>query len=291
MNYYLRSFGTKSYWAYALLSADSIKTFIAVVGGIWTIVDVLDSYQVWDKTRFPFWSVILLMFFGILVVVITRRPVKKITYKHPGQDLTVEVRIDDLFNVSGQKVISTNTTFDTDTANGIISIKSLQGQFTQKFYQQNIAELDEKLNRGLEGIAFTETTKEAGKSRRFDFGTTVKLREGDQFFYWLAMSDLNYNNNARTTISNVQKALDGLWDFISLKGEKLDTAIPAIGSGLGRLTISRKKLIAIIAHSFIVASEDNIFSNKLVIVVHPADVEKSGLNLFEVKDLLNHYLP
>jgi hypothetical protein len=100
------------------------------------------------------------------------------------------------------------------------------------------------------------------------------LKEGDQFFYWLAMSDLNYNNNAKTTIFNVQKALDGLWDFISMKGEKLDTVIPAVGSGLGRLKISRKKLIAIIAHSFIIASEDNIFSNKLVIVVHPMDVRK-----------------
>ena len=291
MNYHLRSFRTKSYWLYALCSADSIKTFIAVVGGTWTLVDILDSYHVWDKDKFPFWSIYFLILLAIIIVIATRRPVKKIVYKYPGQDLSIEVRIDDIFNVKGQKVISTNTTFDTDTAHGIISLNSLQGQFTQRFYPQNIGELDEKLDQGLQGIPHGDIEKEAGKNRRFEFGTTVKIKEGDQFFYWIAMSDLNYNNNARTTLSNVQKALDGLWDFIGTKGEKLDTVIPAIGSGLGRLKIGRKKLIAIIAQSFISASEDHIFSNKLIIVVHPSDVEKSGLNLFEVKDLLKHYLP
>ena len=291
MNYYLRSFRTKSYWLYALCSVDSVKTFIAVVGGIWTFVDILDSYHFWDKNLFPFWSIYLLIILGVIIVIVTRRPVKKIVYKYPGQDLSIEVRIDDIFNIKGQKIISTNTTFDTDTANGIISLNSLQGQFTQRFYIQNIDELDQKLDYELDGIAYKTIEKEAGKKRRFEFGTTVKIKEGDQYFYWVAMSDLNYNNNARTTLSNVQKALDGLWDYISNKGEKLDTVIPAIGSGLGRLKIGRKKLIAIIAQSFISASEDHIFSNKLIIVVHPSDVAKSGINLFEVKDLLKHYLP
>jgi hypothetical protein len=108
---------------------------------------------------------------------------------------------------------------------------------------------------------------------------------------WFAMSDLNYNNNAKTTLKNVHQALDGLWDFIETKGKKQDIVIPLISSGLGRLTIERKKLIAIIAQSFLNASEDNIFSNKLIIVIHPSDVDKANLTLFEDKDLLNHYLP
>ncbi|GGG92575.1 macro domain-containing protein [Pedobacter zeae] len=291
MNYHLRSFRTKSYWLYALCSVDSLKTFIAVVGGTWTIVDISDSFHLLDKTDLPAFWIYVLMVIGIITVIITRRPVKKISYKYPGEDLSIEVRIDDIFNISGQKVISTNTTFDTDIANGIISPNSLQGQFTNKFYSERVNELNEKIDIGLNDTEFTVIEKEAGKNHRYDFGTTVKFREGDQFFYWFAMSDLNYNNNARTTLNNVQKSLDGLWDFIANKGEKIDIVIPAIGSGLGRLKTSRKKLIAIIAQSFINASEESIFSNKLIIVVHPSDISKSSLNLFEVKDLLRHYLP
>lgn len=291
MNYYLRSFGTKSYWAYALLSIDSIKTFIAVVGGIWALVDIISSYHLINKENLPFYSIFLLSFFGLIIVIITRRPVKRITYKFPGQDLIIEVCIGNLFDISGQKIISTNTTFDTDIANGIISKNSLQGQFTEKYYSQDLQKLNRELDEGLISFPSTTIQKEAGKTKRYEFGTTVKLKFGDQLFYWFAMSDLNYNNNAKTTLKNVHQALDGLWEFIETKGEKDDIVIPLIGSGLGRLTTSRKKLIAIIAQSFINASEDNIFSNKLIIVVHPIDVEKSKLNLFEVKDLLNHYLP
>lgn len=291
MNYHLRSLKTKSYWVYALWSIDSIKTFIAVVGGVWMIVDIFDSYHFLDKQKLPCYSIFLLLFLGLFVVVITRRPVKKITYKYPGQDLKIEVRIDDLFKVPGQKIISTNTTFDTDISNGIISTNSLQGQFTQKFYPSDLPKLNSDLDKGLSGIEYTSVEKQAGKTQRYDFGTTVKLKIVDQYFYWFAMSDLNKNNNAKTTLKNVTQALDGLWEYIETKGEKDDTVIPLIGSGLGRLTTSRKKLIAIIAQSFINASEDQIFSNKLIIVIHPNDIEKSGLNLFEVKDLLQHYLP
>lgn len=264
---------------------------MAVVAGIWTFVDILDSFKCIDKKELSLYWLIPLFLIGLLSVIFTRRPVKKIKYKYPGQDLTIEVTIDDLFNVPGQKIISTNTTFDTDISNGIISLNSLQGQFTQKFYPGDLPKLDAELNQGLYGLTHTAVQKQAGKTARYDFGTTVKIKLADQYFYWFAMADLNANNTARTNLNNVTKALDGLWEFIADKGEKLDTVIPLIGSGLGRLTTSRKKLIAIIAQSFINASENQIFSNKLIIVVHPNDITKSGLNLFEVKDLLQHYLP
>lgn len=291
MNYYFRSFKTKSYWAYALLSIDSIKTFMAVVGGIWLFIDILSTSKAINKDQFHLWYLIPIALVGVFIVIITRRPVKKITYKYPGQELKIEVRIDNLFDIAGQKIISTNTTFDTDIANGIISLNSLQGQFTEKFFPGSLSALDAILDKGLDELKYTEVEKQSGKKKRYDFGTTVKFNLSGQFFYWFAMADLNPSNNAKTTLKNVQKSLDGLWEFIETKGEKLPSVIPLIGSGLGRLTTSKKKLIAIIAQSFINASENYIFSDTLIIVVHPMDVEKSGLNLFEVKDLLHHYLP
>ncbi|TSD64483.1 hypothetical protein FFF34_011250 [Inquilinus sp. KBS0705] len=291
MNYHIRSFRTKSYWLYALWSVDSLKTFVAVVAGIWTFVDILDTSHQLDKKQMSLYWLAPLLLFGVLAVIFTRRPVRKISYKYPGQDLMIEVCIGDLFAIPGQKIISTNTTFDTDVDNGIISQNSLQGQFTQRYFPGDLPKLNAELDRGLQGIVHQTIQKQAGKTERYDFGTTVKIKLADQYFYWFAMSDMNANNTSTTNLKNVMHALDALWEFIDTKGEKLDTVIPLIGSGLGRLTTSRKKLIAIIAQSFINASENQIFANKLTIVVHPSDVEKSGLNLFEVKDLLKHYLP
>lgn len=291
MNYYSRSFRTKSYWIYALWSVDSGKTFMAALGSIWLIVEILSTFKVFNKEHLTLIYSIPITLIGLICVIVTRRPVKRIIYKYPGQDLKIEVCIDDIFNVSGQKIISTNTTFDTDIANGIISPSSLQGQFTQRFFSSELAKLDTELNKELKNLPYATITKQGGKTKRYNLGTTVKLKVAGDVFYWFAMADLNHNNNAKTTLKNVQEALDGLWEFIETKGEKQTTVIPLIGTGLGRLATSRKKLIAIVAQSFINASENHIFSEKLIIVVHPTDLEKSGLNLFEVKDLLNHYLP
>jgi len=290
MNYHTRSFKTRSYWGYALLSSDSLKTFLATVGAIWMAVDILDTFKLLKKSEMPLWLLIPLALIGMLVVIFTRRPVKKIIYKYPGMDLIIEVVIDDLFKVPGQKIISTNTTFDTDIANGIISPKSLQGIFTNTYYPGDLQKLDVDLAQGLKGLPNQPFQKE-GKTKKYDYGTTVKLKIGPDNFYWFAMSEMNVNNTASTKLKDLSHALEGLWVFISTKGEKVDTVIPLVGSGLGRLTTSRKKLIAIIAQSFITASENQVFVNKLTIVVHPDDINKSNLNLFEVKDLLNHYLP
>lgn len=290
MNYHSRSFRTRSYWIYALWSVDSLKTFLAVVGAIWMGVDILDTFHILEKTKLPLWLLIPLIITGVFIVIVTRRPVKRIRYKHPGIDLTIEVIIGDLFAIPGQKVISTNTTFDTDISSGIISAKSLQGIFTNMYYPGDLPKLDAELNKGLQGISSTHIQK-PGKTKQYDFGTTVKMKIGPDYFYWLAMAEMNSNNTAKTQLKDLNQILEGLWDFIEIKGEKLDTVVPVIGSGLGRLVTNRKKLIAIIAQSFVTASQNQVFVNKLTIVIHPDDVEKANLNLFEVKDLLQHYLP
>jgi len=290
MNYYTRSFKTKSYWGYALWSVSSLTTFLATVGAISLFLDLLETFSLLKKSELPVWLLGVFVFAGILVVIITRRPVRRIRYKHPGIDLTIEVLIGDLFNTPGQKVISTNTTFDTDIASGIISDKSLQGIFTNLYYPGDLPKLDADLTSGLQGIPSVPWPK-PGKTNRYDLGTTVKLKIGPEYFYWLAMAEMNQNNTAKTGLKDLNQILEGLWEFIETKGEKLDTVMPVIGSGLGRLVTNRKKLIAIIAQSFVTASQNQVFVNKLTIVIHPDDIEKSNLNLFEVKDLLNHYLP
>jgi len=290
MNYHSRSFKTRSYWVYAMWSVDSLKTFLAVVGAIWMGVDILDNFHLLNKNALPLWLLAPLLLIGIFVVIITRRPVKRIKYKHPGVDLTIEVLIGDLFTIPGQKVISTSTTFDTDTASGIISKKSLQGIFSDMYYPGDIPKLNAELARGLQGIPNVQFQK-PGKTEQYDLGTTVKLKIGPDYFYWVAMAQMNQNNTAKTEFKDLNSILERLWEFIETKGEKLNTVIPVIGSGLGRLGTNRKKLIAIIAQSFVTASQNQVFVNKLTIVIHPDDVEKSNLNLFEVKDLLKHYLP
>lgn len=291
MTYFWQSIRTRSYWKYALLSTDGIKTFFAVLGAVWLLFEMMDFFKVFNSATLPSYSFVVLILGSILIVICTRRPISKITYKHSSQDLQIEVRIGDLFSIKGQKVISTNTTFDTDIAGGVIAANSLQGQFTNKYYPQQIQALDQKLDQGLSNIPFTAYQKVSGKDKKYPMGTTVRIDIASEVFYLLAMADLNYNNTAQTTLENVLTSTEELWNFIIAKGENEPIILPLIGTGRGRITTNRKRLIARIAQSFTKASEQHIFSSKLIIVIHPNDAENFNINLFEVKDLLNHYLP
>lgn len=107
------------------------------------------------------------------------------------------------------------------------------------------------------------------------------------------MAEMNESNNVKTTLNQLQQSLEGLWDFMEVSSERIPTVIPLVGSAFGRIGIKRKKLIALIAQTFIasIESADATYVDKLIIVASPKDVERFELNLFELKDMLKHYLP
>ncbi|PUV24379.1 macro domain-containing protein [Sphingobacterium athyrii] len=291
LSYTWQSIKTRSYWEYALWTADSLKMFLAVLGAFWTFVEMASFFKLLQPDKFPSYVFLILVGISLIVVIITRRPLTKITYKVAGRDQVIIVKIGDLFNEKGQKVISTNTTFDTDIQSGIIAEGSLQGQFTKRYFSQNLPSLDNLITNSLVGINSINFQKIAGKDKKYPLGTTVRIDIGGETFYWLAMSNLSYDNTAGSTLADVLNAMDGLWDYIATKGENDPIVLPLVGTGRGRVKTHRKRVIARLAQSFTQASEHNLFSRKLIIVVHPSDAEEFGVNLFEVRDLLKHYLP
>ena len=243
-----------------------------------------------DQSDIPSYGILCAIGLSILVVIFKRRPVSKICYKLPRKDITIEVVIGDLFSMEGQKVISANNTFDTDMGSGLIAEKSLQGQLANKCFPGNITELDQKIEEALDGVDSSPIENPLGKDKRYDIGTVAKLISGKEIFYLLAMGELNKNGTAETSLPSIRTALDRLWHFISSEGENDPVIIPLLGTGRGRITTSRKKMIEIHAQSFINASKDRIFSNKLIITIWPDDAKNFEINLLEIKDCLTHSL-
>ena len=81
-----------------------------------------------------------------------------------------------------------------------------------------------------------------------------------------------------------------MWNFVREKGELQELAVPVIGTGRGRIRMTRKKMIALIAESFVKASSENKFTDKLIITIRPEDAENFGINLYDIKDHLTHVL-
>lgn len=195
----------------------------------------------------------------------------------PKRDFAVEIRIGDLFDGTGAVMISTNTVFESDVASGKISPESLQGQFTARYFTGNQNDLIEQIHGALDHID--------GDSP-YPIGTTIPVNTHGKTFYFVAMSELNNQGNAKTTQKNVLKALDGLWLHVSEADELQELAVPLIGTGRGRIRTPREKMIEIIAESFVKRSIENKVTDLLIVVVHPDDAKRFEINLYEIKDHL-----
>ena len=260
------------------------------MGVLYLSIELLDTFRVYPKAQYSNYQIIFVPLVAILFAIATRRPVSRVRYKIPKKDFSFEVRIANVLDLNGEIIISSNTTFDTDMSSGLIAQNSMQGQFANRMFNGNTAEIDRQILESLKGVSFIKVENKPGKHHQYPMGTVAKVAAHGKNFYFVAMSHMNEFGTAHSTVEDVDQALNKLWLYMSERGELGDLVVPLMGTGRGRIRMPRKKMIERIAQSFADASTDKVFSNKLVIVVYPGDVEKFGINLFEVRDFLHHSL-
>ena len=280
MKYFFNSISSRAYWRY-IFSFDGLKSILAIFGMFWLVIETLDFFQVYTRDQYGSYAFFIFIVLSILVSILIKRPIKSITIPFKEYDFSIEVRIADLFDISGASMISSNTKFEADVAGGKIAVDSLQGQFTAKYFTGNQNELIEKIN---------EELKSTKKTSPYPMGTTIPIYTHGKTFYFTAMAEIGEGGNASSSISDIKTALDGLWDYVRISGELQELAVPVIGTGRGRIKLSRKKMIALIAESFVKASIRDKFSDKLIISVRTEDAQNFGINLYDIKDHLMHVL-
>lgn len=281
MKFFIDSITSRSYWQYVLMSKSGAESVLAIFGSIWLVVSTLDFFNIYTRDQYASYAFLIFLALSIIGSIILRRPIKSISLSFPQQDFTIEVRVADIFDVTGAVMISSNTSFEADVAGGKISPDSLQGQFTARYFTGSQDELINQIQENLEERLVTPP---------YPMGTTVPVTTHGKTFYLTAMAEMNQQGNARSTPNNIEQALDGLWNYVQESGELQELAIPIIGTGRGRIKTSRKKMISLIAESFVKASANTKFTDRLIIVVRPEDATNFSLNLYDIKDNLFHIL-
>lgn len=264
-----------------LFSASGARSILSIFGAIYLLVEILDFFKVYTQDRYGAFGFLIFLCVAVIVSISVRRPIKFIQLSFPHKDYCVEVRIGDIFDSIGAIMISTNSSYEADVASGKISPSSLQGQFTARFFTGNQNALIEEIEGQL---------RLAGGRRPYPMGTTMPITTHGKTFYFTVMSTLNQNGNASSTLADVKDALAGLWTYVRNAGELQELAVPLVGTGRGRLNMPRKKMIELIAESFVLASSEGKFTDKLVIFVRPEDAQRFQVNLYDVKDHLQQSL-
>jgi hypothetical protein len=280
MKYFLNSLSSRAYWLY-IFSFNGIQSILAIFGVLWLVIETLDFFKVYTRDQYASYAFFIFLIISVVISILLRRPIKFISIAFPEHDLSIDVRIMDMFEFSGASMISTNTTFEADVAGGKIAVDSLQGQFTARYFTGNQIELVNKIEDKLKSLPTTST---------YPIGTTIPIHTHGKTFYFTAMAVIGTGGNASSTIQDIKEALNGLWSYVSKNGELQELAIPVLGTGRGRVKLTRKKMIALIADSFLKASVQHKFTDRLVITIRPEDAENFGINLYDIKDHLIHIL-
>jgi len=280
MKYFLNTIFSKAYWQY-IFSFTGTKSIFAIYGLFWLLIESLDFFNVYTRDQYGSYALFIFLILSLLISIIFKRPIRSISILFPKNDFTVEVRIADIFAINGAIMISTNSVFEADVASGKIATNSLQGQFTAKYFTGNQNELIDKIKEGLSDVE---------SSPPYPMGTTVSINTHGKTFYFTAMAEIGTGGNASTTLADLKKSLNGLWNFVRQTGELQELALPVVGTGRGRIKHSRKKIIALIAESFVNASEQGKFTDKLIITIRPEDSVNFKINLYDIKDHLTQVL-
>ena len=279
----LRDIGTRRFWI--LFSTQSFAFFgaLAVVGGA---IGLFLPTAFTDKPWLGWIALGISALFG-LVRAWPRHVVA--TYQSPST--TIRLVRGDLFAQQGAHlVIGVSDTFD--TASPHIAPTSVQGQFLQRIYNNDIRKLDDDIEQELARVDALGTIEgKAGKNQRYHPGTTVVLKSNAVRYFLVAYTAMDAHSTASSTTDGVWNSLSELWRSVRRESNGTRVCIPMIGGGQSKLSpvLPAVDSVRFIALSFMLASRAARVCEELVIVAPPKQYD--ALDHLEIQAFLNSLRP
>ena len=282
VRYYLWS------WARNLASRRAPAVSLASFGGLWLCVQIgiyftPDKTDQWLQERW--W---LFLAIGLVVSAYRCRPRRSFVHNVAGRDVTIEVAVGDIFDYAGALVVGSNTTFDTEVSETLISEQSVQGSFTRT-YCESVSKLDSAIDSALQGAAgISLEGVRVGKSIRYPLGTTARIEQRGRIAYLVAIAQINEHGSARGSLEGLREALASLWWFVGERGSRERLVAPVLGSGFARLVEKRDQIVREMVTSFIAACSERVFTERLTIVLSPKDVIEHRLSVAALDAFVAH---
>ena len=203
-----------------------------------------------------------------------------------GSDVTVKVG--DIFEQPGLKVIAFNEYFDTQVDNRIISDQSLNGIFINKHLGVPASELD----RLIETHSF-ESGDLLEKNENRPQGKKQKYRMGTIFvhddYLLAAFAKFDDSNRAVLTMPEYLEFLINFWDKVNNVYAQKNVTTTIFGSGITRIkghkTIGDEDLLKIMLWTFRISEMRFKYPAKLTIVIHKDKINQ--ISLLDIKSAKN----
>lgn len=282
----LRALFSSHTWKLSFSFKKFFINWISIFAIIWTFVDFFNFFFSSDNQP---WKPSVWIVFGIGILIALWRSHPRLTRKVrlKDQDVSIKLVVDNMFKRKGATVIiPVNTLFQhRDVDEGAIQI-----QYRNSFFDSaNL--FDRKLNDQLQDEPHQIVIYNNNQMRKYSAGTVVRLetpKKRIKAAYLVATAELNEHGRAVPDRLLKQTALVALWKHIAQRGRKESIVIPIIGSGRGRLNVTRYELIHDIVYSFLEAVKECKFTEELTIVIDPRAFIRHEYSLDEMEEYLRY---
>ena len=200
----------------------------------------------------------------------------------------VQIKVGDLFQQDGLKVVAFNEYFDTQVDNRIISDQSLNGIFITTYLDESVQDL----NRHIENYNFSEedfigenSARKEGKKKKYRLGTICVYKD----FLLAAFSKFDDKNRASLTMPEYLEFMINFWDRVNSVYALKSVSTPIFGSGITRIkghkNMSDEDLLKIMLWTFRISEMRFKYPAKLTIVIHKEKI--NHINLLDIKSAKN----
>jgi hypothetical protein len=192
----------------------------------------------------------------------------------------------DLFEQQGLKTIAFNEYFDTQVDDKIISKRSLNGIYIEKYSNKSVEELDLDISSyQFDDEQIGENLERLGKSKKYKLGTVCVLDE----YLLVAFSKFDSQDKAVLTMPEYLEFLINFWDNVNRVYSQKSVTVPIFGSGITRIkehkNINDEELLKIMLWTFRISEMRFQHPAKLRIIIHQDKID--SINLLNIKSADN----
>ncbi|PZM66934.1 macro domain-containing protein [Paenibacillus dendritiformis] len=229
-------------------------------------------------------GVLIVAILLILYIITWTRANKLLKVELSVNNSTLVVKIGDIFEEEGFKVIGFNEYFDTIVDNKIISEKTLNGRYLKETVidieeLDKLIESDEQLK---EKIVGRNENRVRGKKNKYKLGSIIQ----DGEFLLTAFSRFDSDNRAFLYMNDYINFLLNFWNEIDIVYAGRSISMPLMGSGVTRFkeftNITDQELLELLLWSFKISRIKFTYPSKVTIVIHES--RKDKINFYKLKE-------
>ncbi len=201
---------------------------------------------------------------------------------------TVLIKVGDLFQQEGLKVIAFNEYFDTQVDNRIISDQSLNGIFIKRHLGVPVQDLDKHIDDysfNVDEFIEENSARQQGKLKKYRLGSVCVYKD----FLLTAFSKFDERNRASLTMPEYLEFMISFWDRVNSVYALQSVSTAIFGSGITRIkghkNIADEDLLKIMLWTFRISEMRFKYPAKLTIVIHKDKIDQ--INLLDIKSAKN----